>query len=129
MIIPPWVYAGAGLLAVAGGFGAGYYLRDLQCDNAAMKKELKTVDDIEAAQDVVDEKATQFEEEREDAQVQHNTRTETIRTIYRDRNIEVPASCEPPDVILGVLNDARRAANAAASGKPGSELRGSPAAP
>lgn len=116
MIIPPWAYAVAAGVTFAAGFGTAWQVQQwrwhaheakaLKAQQAAFQRQL----------DQQNQKATEYEAERETARVQSRERESTIRTIYRDR--VVPADCEPPADARGVLDDALLRANARASGQP-----------
>ena len=112
--MPIWAYIGGGAL-LAGMLG-GWTLRDWKADA-----------DILAVQNKADKKRKEAEERRFDESVLYHKQLtaladqvgagrDTIRTIYRD--VKIPAKCAAPASVAGVLNDAVRAANAAAAGKP-----------
>lgn len=114
--IPPWAYAAAAGIAVAGGFAAGWKVRSWRCDAALSEALQKAAKERAILQAQVETQATDYEGERADATVDHTTRETTIRTIYRD--IAVPADCTVPDSARGVLQGAIDRANARSAGEP-----------
>lgn len=115
--------AGAALV-----FTAGWKVRDWQCAAASAVALKAATKEIARQQGVIDEKARGFEElaARLDANV--DTRTNTIREIFRAVPTP-PAGCEPPPAMRGVLASAVVDANAAATGQPVEPMSTAPRAP
>lgn len=102
-------------------FFSGWKVRDWQCDaaySAALEKANKA---REKKQSIVDGASTAYENERSKANDITVERTHTIREIYRNTP-PVSVNCSAPDDARRVLQDSVSDANAAASGKSGSEL-------
>ena len=116
---PLMVYVAAGTLVI--GAAAGYKVRDWQCDAAYSKALEKAEKQRAEMQKAVDDVSQVYEVERDQADVVATERTNTIREIYKT-SPAVPADCQPPDGIGGLLEGSIRDANAAATGKPGVEL-------
>lgn len=121
MIVPPWIYGAAGLVALAGGFAAGWKVRDWKCDADTAAIYQAGIDKAKKDQLAVGAAATVYEGERSDAQAAERDRAETIRTVWRDRSA-VPGDCAAPDASVRVLAEAVDAANARARGEPGGGL-------
>ena len=116
---PLMLYATAGAVVI--GAAAGYKVRDWQCD-AAYSKALEQAERQRAAKEkVVFDVSEVYEEERNQANIVATERTNTIREIYKT-SPAVPADCQPPDGIGGLLESGIRDANAATTGKPSGEL-------
>lgn len=121
MILPSplYLYAGAAALAIAA-FG-GYKVRDWQCDAALAKALERAEEQRREMQDEVDQTSRAYEALRAEAHALGGRATREIHTIYQ----ELPSSdpdCQPPDRVVGLLQDSVRAANANASGQLGGTL-------
>lgn len=117
MILPSPVYLYAGAAALAIGAFSGYKVRDWQCDAALANALERAERQRQEMQDEVDEAARAYEALRTEAHALGSRSTREIHTIYQ----ELPSSdisCEPPDRVVGLLEDSVRAANADASGEP-----------
>jgi hypothetical protein len=116
---PVMLYALGGALII--GAASGYKVRDWQCD-AAFAKALEKAEKLRVKkQEVVDNVSQTYEFERDQANVVATERTNTIREIYKTAPA-VPVDCAAPDSLRGLLESGVRDANAAASGKLGSEV-------
>ena len=111
---PTTIYA-AGIALVVG-FGAGWSVRDWKADADALKAMQKADEIRQEMQDRMDKQAIAFEKERNDIDSSRITTTNSIKEVYRD--VKVPADCAVPEPAVRVLDNARRAANAYASGEP-----------
>jgi hypothetical protein len=121
MLNPRLIAGAAGLSLIVGAFG-GWQVRGWRCDAAMAKIEREAVAAQEAMRAQQEAAATEYEGFRagnETAQV----RTETkIREVYR--NVPVPADCAVHPDAVRLLDDAREAANGAASGEPDGTVQG-----
>ena len=114
--IPPWTYAVAAGVTFAAGFGTAWQVQQWRWQ-AHEAKELRAQERAFQRQlEQQQQESVRYEAERDAARVASRDRQETIREIYRDR--EVPGACAAPDSVRSVLEDAVDGANAAASGKP-----------
>lgn len=121
-MIPLWAY-GAGSLAIAViSFGAGWQTRTWKADSDELEQYEAGVERGKEQQQLVHLSAQLQEKESTDAAAASVERQTEIRTVYRTQRIEVPAECEPPAAVIGVLNHSIRAANARARGEPGGGL-------
>ena len=119
LINPIMVYGLAGALVI--GAASGYKVRDWQCD-AAYAKALEKAEKLRVKkQEVVDNVSQTYESERDQANVVATERINTIREIYKTAPA-VPVDCAGSDALRGVLESSVRDANAAATGKPSSEV-------
>ncbi|WP_260927326.1 hypothetical protein [Novosphingobium sp. 9] len=116
LIVPTWAYAAGGLALAVAGFGAGWTAQGWHRDSGALKQVQATAKDLQKQTDRIDAAAATYEQSRQDAGVRSETRTNEIRTIYKDR--PVSADCAAPDAVRSVLDDAVADANARASGEP-----------
>ena len=116
---PLFIYVASGILVI--GAAAGYKVRDWQCDAAYSKALEKAEKQRAEMQKAINDVSLVYEDERNQANVVATERTNTIREIYKT-SPAVPADCQPPDGIVGLLQGSIRDANAAATGKPGVEL-------
>jgi hypothetical protein len=114
-----WCLAGA-LAATAAGLATGWTLRDWKRDSEVLEQFESAAKDLKAARVVVDQAATAYEKEKQDAVVIREAGESSIRGAYNGR--VVPADCVVVPVAAGVLNDAITAANARATGKPASAV-------
>lgn len=120
---PMLLYAVGGALII--GAASGYKVRDWQCD-AAYAKALEKAEKLRIKkQEVVDNVSQTYEIERDKANVVATERTNTIREIYKTAPA-VPVDCAGSDALRGVLEGSIRDANAAATGKPSSEVPDAP---
>ena len=120
---PIMLYAVGGALIL--GAASGYKVRDWQCD-AAFAKALEKAEKLRVKkQEVVDDVSQTYESERDQANVVATERTNTIREIYKTAPA-VPTDCTAPDALRRLLESSIRDANAAAAGKPSSELPDAP---
>ena len=116
---PVMLYAFAGALIL--GAASGYKVRDWQCD-AAFAKALEKAEKLRVKkQEVVDNVSQTYESERDQANVVATERTNTIREIYKTAPA-VPVDCAGSDALRRVLESGISDANAAAAGKPSSEV-------
>ena len=119
LINPIMIYGLAGALII--GAASGYKVRDWQCD-AAYAKALEKAEKLRVKkQEVVDNVSQTYESERDQANVVATERINTIREIYKTAPA-VPVDCAGSDALRGVLESSVRDANAAATGKPSSEV-------
>lgn len=122
---PIMLYGGLAITVLA--FGAGWQVRDWRCEAAqtdALEDAAKNEDKAEA---VVDVAATEYEVDRAEVAVQAARERVIVQEIYRD--VEVPSDCAVEPAAVGVLEDARERANAAASGELGPAVSDSRATP
>jgi len=127
MIVPTWVYAAAGLTAVALGFAGGWTVRDWKRDSEVLKEVSTAAKKLDDARKTVDTAADAYEKDRQNAQVVERAGNQVIRDTYRER--VVPGDCAVAAPAVGVLNDAISAANARAAGQPAAAVptdRGAP---
>lgn len=128
MIVPPWIkLAGAIGLFVAGLVG-GWTVRDWKRDSEVLEQVAEAAEKLETARAAVDKAAGAYEQEKADAIVQTNTRSDTIREIYRDAPAISP-DCAVPDAVARVLDDAIATANARASGQSAPAVPGASGTP
>lgn len=115
-INPLFAYIAVGALVV--GVGAGWKVRDWQCDAAYAKALEKAERDRKALQGKINAISTTYEQERNQADVVvAGTRT-TIREIYKTLP-PVPADCSPDIRVVRLLESSVSNANRAASGQSG----------
>lgn len=112
---PPFLYGGAIALVLAA--GAGYKVRDWQCDAALAKAVEKAAKKQQEMRDALDQKGRDFEAAKDYADGLGATRAADIRTIYREVAAP-PSDCAAPDSIVGLLQGGVDFANASATGKP-----------
>jgi putative sterol carrier protein len=116
---PMLLYAVGGALII--GAASGYKVRDWQCD-AAYAKALEKAEKLRVKkQEVIDNVSQTYEIERDKANVVATERTNTIREIYKTAPA-VPVDCAGSDALRRLLEGSVRDANAAATGKPSSEV-------
>lgn len=112
---PIFLYGGAVALVMAA--GAGYKVRDWQCDAATAKAIERAVASERKTRDTVDQKGRDFETAKDRTDRVGAARAADIRTIYR--KVPVPSDdCAAPDSVVGLLQGGVDSANAAATGKP-----------
>ena len=98
------------------GAGAGYAIRDWQCDAAYSKALEKAAKQQREMQATINNISAQYETARDATNEQSTIRTNTIREIYR--TAPVPnSSCAAPPSVVGLLQGGVDSANAAATGK------------
>jgi predicted RNA-binding Zn ribbon-like protein len=114
-----WCLAGA-LAATVAGVATGWTVRDWKRDSEVLEQFEAAAKNLDAARAVVDQAATAYEKEKQDAVVIREAGASSIRGAYSGR--VVPTDCVVVPVAAGVLNDAITAANARAAGKPGSAV-------
>lgn len=119
MINPLVFYTAAGSVLL--GLALGWTIRDWKADSDALdaveknhKAQLELIDTV--AQPSVD-----LEGVLADLRTTETKTRDTIREVYR--NVEVPANCAVPADAVGVLVDAIRNANAAATGELGATVQ------
>ena len=112
---PLFLYGGAIALVIAA--GAGYKVRDWQCDAATAKAIERAIKRERELRDALDQKGRDFESAKDRTDAVGSTRATDIRTIYRE--VPVPAAdCAAPDSVVGLLQGGVDFANAAAAGEP-----------
>lgn len=121
MINPMMLYTAGGSILV--GLALGWTVRDWKADSDA----LDAVKDSHKAQleliEAVAEPSADLENTLSTLRTTETETRNTIKEVYR--NVEVPANCAVPANAVGVLVDAIRDANAAATGELGSGVSGS----
>ncbi len=118
MIPPLWLYGGAGAL-VAGAL-AGWTVRDWKADSDALEAEEAAIEQYKALTAALADQSLAYEVLAQSLRAEERRDRETIREIYRDR--QVPAECAADPAVRSVLSEAVTRANAAASGQSGSEM-------
>lgn len=114
------------LAALLLGLTAGWTARDWKADSDQLAAVERAHKAEVAAVTTVNKSASDFEQLLADLRPHEIETRNTIREVYR--NVEVPAACAVPDAAVGLLDDARQRANAAASGEPVAAVRGDPGA-
>ena len=117
---PLVLYTAGGALLV-GALG-GWTIRDWKADSDQLAANNRLIAAKDAAVAAVNKPATDYEQVLSDLRPREIETRSTIREVYRD--VEVPADCAVPPAGVGVLNDARVRANAAATGEPSPDVRG-----
>lgn len=117
----------ASIAVALAGFAGGWVVRDWKADAEALKAVERLIAEKDRMQTKVDAASAKYEEMRANLEPGKIETRNTIREIYRD--VEVPAQCAAPADTVGVLQSARDAANAAASGQSGAALPKSPSRP
>jgi hypothetical protein len=120
MTFPLWGYIGGG--ALLAGALAGWTVRDWKADSDKLDAEEKAFAQYKALTEALADQSLAYEVLAQGIRADERRDRETIREIYRDR--QVPANCTVPDVAVRLLDDAVRSANAAASGQSGGEVSG-----
>lgn len=118
MILPNPLFLYGGAIALVLAAGAGYKVRDWQCDAATAKALSKAIDQERNARNVVDEKGRDFEAAKNNANGLGAARTRDIRLVYREVAAP-PSNCAVPDDVVRLLQGGVDSANAAASGQSG----------
>lgn len=112
-MIPPTVYIVGG--AAIAGFLGGWTVCDWRADSRALAATNALIETKDKMQAKVDAGSDKFEAFRNSLPPQREIDRTTIREAYRD--VPVPADCAIRPAALGVLEDARRRANAATLGQ------------
>lgn len=113
-MIPIWGYIGAGALLL--GVAGGWTMRDWKADADILAVQNKADKKRKEAEGRWFDESVLYHKQMSELADQVGAGRDTIRTIYRD--VKIPAKCAAPASVVGVLNNAVRAANAAATGKP-----------
>ena len=119
MINPLVLYTAGGALLV--GLLGGWTVRDWKADADQLAAVERANKAEKAAIAAVSKPATEYEQVLSDLRPREIETRNTIREVYRD--VEVPTDCAVPPAAVGVLDDARVRANAAASGEPSADVR------
>jgi hypothetical protein len=125
MIPPLWLYGGAG--ALLAGALAGWTVRDWKADSDALKAEESAFKQYTALTDALADQSLAYEVLAQSLRAEERRDRETIREIYRDR--QVPAVCDVPVDALRVLDNAIERANSATPRQPSGTLPPPSAAP
>lgn len=110
----PYLAGGALLLAA----GAGYKVRDWQCDAATAKAFERAAKIEREMRDALDQKGRDFEAAKDHANELGASRAAGIRMVYR-QVAAPPSDCAAPDDVVRLLQSGVDSANTAASGKSG----------
>jgi hypothetical protein len=121
-MVPIWAYVAGGSL-LAGALG-GWTVRDWKADSDALKAEQKAQTEYVAVVQSLADQSLAYEALAQSIRASERTDRETIREIYRD--IKVPVECAVPAGAVSLLDNAVRDANAAATGKPRSDMPDAP---
>lgn len=119
MINPLVLYTAGGALLV-GALG-GWTVRDWKADSDQLAAVERANKAEKAAIAAVYKPSSEYEKVLADLRPREIETRNTIREVYR--NVEVPAACAVPAAGVGVLDDARQRANAAATGEPSPEVQ------
>lgn len=111
---PLVLYTAGGALLV--GVLGGWTVRDWKADADQLKAVERANKAEKAAIAAVYKPSSEYEKVLADLRPREIETRNTIREVYR--NVEVPADCAVPAAGVGLLDDARKRANAAASGQP-----------
>lgn len=109
-------YVAAAALIV--GVGAGWKVRDWQCDAAYAAALEKAEKQRQEMQGKIDEISSSYEQQRNQADMVVAGTRQTIREIYRDLP-DAPVDCAPDARVIGLLQGNVDNANASASSKSG----------
>jgi len=120
MINPLVLYTAGGALLV-GALG-GWTVRDWKADSDQLAAVERANKAEKAAIAAVNRPSSEYEQVLADLRPREIQTRNTIREVYRD--VEVPTDCAVPTAAVGVLDDARLRANAAASGELSPVVRG-----
>ena len=120
MINPLVLYTAGGALLV--GVLGGWTIRDWKADSDQLAAVERANKAEKAAIAAVNKPAADYEQVLSDLRPREIETRNTIREVYRD--VEVPSDCAVPPAGVGVLDDARVRANAAATGEPSADVRG-----
>lgn len=122
MTLPLWAYAGAGSL-LAGAL-AGWTVRDWKADSDALEAEKLAQREYVAVVQSLADQSLAYEALAQSLRTSERRDRETIREIYRDR--QIPSECAADPRAVSLLSEAVARANAAASGEPVSALSDAP---
>lgn len=122
MINPLFLYTAGGALLI-GALG-GWTVRDWKADSDQLAAVERANEAEKAAIAATYKSSEGYEQVLADLRPREIETRNTIREVYR--NVEVPADCAVPAAGVGLLEDARLRANAAASGEPITALRDTP---
>lgn len=117
---PLVLYTAGGALLV--GVLGGWTVRDWKADADQLKAVERANKAEKAAIAAVYKPSSEYEKVLADLRPREIETRNTIREVYR--NVEVPADCAVPAAGVGLLDDARKRANAAASGQPVAAVSG-----
>ena len=120
MINPLFLYTAGGALLI-GALG-GWTVRDWKADSDQLAAVERANKAEKAAINAVYTPSEDYEQVLAYLRPREIETRNTIREVYR--NVEVPADCAVPAAGVGVLDDARLRANAAATGEPSPDVRG-----
>jgi hypothetical protein len=118
MTLPLSAYIGGGALLV--GVLAGWTARDWKADSDALEAKENAFEQYQAFTETLADQSLAYEVLAQSLRAGERADRETIREVYRD--IKVPVECAVPAGAVGVLNNAVKRANSAASGEPVSAL-------
>ena len=108
----PYLIGGA---AIASLF-VGWTVRDWKADSDALAAQNAANARYDEVAAELSARSVAYEELAQSIRARSNTDRVEIREIFRD--VEVPENCAAPDAVIGVLDNAVRRANAAATGQP-----------
>ena len=117
---PLVLYTAGGALLV--GVLGGWTVRDWKADADQLAAVERANKAEKAAIAAVYKPSSEYEKVLADLRPREIETRNTIREVYR--NVEVPADCAVPAAGVGLLDDARKRANAAASGQPVAAVSG-----
>ena len=117
-MIPLSAYIGGGALLM-GALG-GWTVRDWKADSDKLEAEERSIAQYKALTDELAAQSLSYEYLAQGLRAGERRDRETIREIYREK--VVPAECAADPALVGLLDNAVRAANAAASGEPSGEM-------
>lgn len=120
MINPLVLYTAGGALLV-GALG-GWTVRDWKADSDQLAVVERANKAEKATIAAVNRPSSEYEQVLADLRPREIQTRNTIREVYRD--VKVPTDCAVPTAAVGVLDDARLRANAAASGELSPVVRG-----
>lgn len=120
MVINPLILYSAGGALLVGLLG-GWMVRDWKADSDQLAAVERANAAEKAAIAAVYKPSDAYEQVMADLRPREVQTRNTIREVYRD--VEVPTDCTVPDAGVGVLDDARVRANAAATGEPSADVR------
>ena len=118
MINPLVLYTAGGALLI-GALG-GWTVRDWKADSDQLAAVERANEAEKAAIAAVYKPSEGYEQVLADLRPREIETRNTIRDVYRD--VEVPADCAVPPAGVGVLDNARLRANAAATGEPSPDV-------
>ena len=123
--MPIWAYIGGGALLM--GLLGGWTVRDWKADADLKKAQDALIIMKDKMQAKVDLKSEEYEQWRSEIEPSKIETRNTVREIYRDR--EIPTQCAVPDDAVGLLERVRATANSAATGQPIPTVSGGPTTP